>query len=257
MKAKAWLVGAFVWAGICSGLSPKCVGALPENNANGGSGITQSVPPLILSGRSEADRKEQKISTSVGEVLKLLDAKISPSVIKAFIKTAPMPYQPTAAELITLNEHGAEADVLVELLQRSAELMARSAQPLPIAQFQMPPVAVRYVPEVETQTPEPAVASDSTSAADYSDPSYGASVVVGGPGFPYAPPPRGGPGGRPHPPRPGGGWNQGGPGERPAGPPPVVQGRPPGVSAPPGQHAQRAAPPSGGHGNGAVGGRSR
>jgi len=48
-----------------------------------------------------------------------LDAKASPPVIKAFIQNALMAYNPTAAELITLKEHGAEADILVALLQRA------------------------------------------------------------------------------------------------------------------------------------------
>src|SRR5882672_5354433 len=82
------------------------------------------VPSLILSGRSGADKTPAKISTSIEEIIKLLDAKASPPVIKAFIQNALMAYNPTAAELIALKEHGAEADILVALLQRGAELMA-------------------------------------------------------------------------------------------------------------------------------------
>src|SRR5437773_4050482 len=87
----------------------------------------KAVQPLILSGRSAAgERAPEKISPLVAEIIRLVDAKIAPAVVKAYIQNAPMAYNPTAAELIALQERGVGTEVLMALLQHGAELMART-----------------------------------------------------------------------------------------------------------------------------------
>src|SRR4029077_20149573 len=47
-----------------------------------------------------------RFSPGVGDVLKMLDAKVDVEVIKAYIKTSPVPYSPGAEEIIALKKRG-------------------------------------------------------------------------------------------------------------------------------------------------------
>src|SRR6266436_1159488 len=51
-------------------------------------------------------------SAGLYEILKMADAKVDPEVIKAYIKNSPIAYDPSAAEIIALKEHGLPADGL-------------------------------------------------------------------------------------------------------------------------------------------------
>src|SRR5258706_5642106 len=138
-KYCAWRGSLIV--GLLGGCALGAAGAASPPEKLSQAATNPVVPSLILSGRSGADKTPAKISTSIEEIIKLLDAKASPPVIKAFIQNALMAYNPTAAELIALKDHGAEADILVALLQRGAELMARTPQTQPQVQLWVPPAA--------------------------------------------------------------------------------------------------------------------
>jgi len=69
-----------------------------------------------------------KNNESVAEVLKMLDAKVSKEVIKAYIDGSTAPCNPTAADIIALKEHGATDDITTALLKRGTEVRAQAAQ---------------------------------------------------------------------------------------------------------------------------------
>src|SRR5215831_14271044 len=74
------------------------------------------VAPLIISGNSSASDNAQN-SALIAEIIRLLDAKADASVVKSYIQNAPMAFSPTASELKTLQERGAQPEILIALLQ--------------------------------------------------------------------------------------------------------------------------------------------
>jgi uncharacterized membrane protein YgcG len=199
------------------------------------------------------------MSESITEIIKLVDAKVSAAVIKAFIQNATMAYNPTAAELIALKEHGAEADIMLALLQRGAELMARTPQTqTPVQSWVYAPVH-NYESQTESVTTTEGYSDSGTASApaDASGVSDGATVIYGGlPGYPGGHRP-GNPPHPPHPPRRDGGGVGGNPGVGQPGPPapPASAGPSPGKPGGAGGHPGGA--PSGGHSGGSSGGRPR
>src|SRR5437660_9592948 len=77
---------------------------------------------LICSGRDVSSASESGISirysAGIADILKMVDAKVDAEVIKAYVKSSPILYNPNAAEIIALKDHGVSSDVLVALLQR-------------------------------------------------------------------------------------------------------------------------------------------
>jgi hypothetical protein len=69
-----------------------------------------------------------KNNDSVAEVLKLLDAKVSKDVIKAYIEGSSGAWNPTAADIIALKEHGAPDDITTALLKRGVEVKTQAVQ---------------------------------------------------------------------------------------------------------------------------------
>lgn len=67
-------------------------------------------------------------SKGVTEVLKMLDAKVSKDVIKAYVESSPMAFNLTAANVVALKDHGASDDVTTAMLKRGAENRAHALQ---------------------------------------------------------------------------------------------------------------------------------
>jgi hypothetical protein len=177
----------FLIVGLLCGCALGANGAASAPDKVSQANTNRVVPSLILSGRSGADKTPARISTSIEEIIKLLDAKASPPVIKAFIQNALMAYNPTAAELIALKEHGAESDILVALLQRGAELMARTPQTQPQVQTWVLPAAESAAsgPVSQTSTDTYPASGDVSTATDSYGASAGPTVIYSGlPGYP-------------------------------------------------------------------------
>ena len=86
-----------------------------------------AVAPLILSGR-QSTRPAGTFSPGVTDIIKMLDAKVETEVLLAYIQNSTIPYNPDAAELIALKEHGASTEILTALLHHGNELRLRLAQ---------------------------------------------------------------------------------------------------------------------------------
>src|SRR3974377_68764 len=102
--------GELVLAAMALVLAPVAFGAAPVSGTAAPSGSSAPVPPLILSGR-QSTRPAGTYSTGIGEIIAMLDAKVSTEVLLAYIENSSIPYNPDATELIALKSHGASAEV--------------------------------------------------------------------------------------------------------------------------------------------------
>jgi hypothetical protein len=106
----------------------------------------QAAPALTSPPQSSAP---VNFSPSVRDILKMVDAKVDPTVINAYIKNSTAAYNPTASEIIALKERGVSDDIVTALLQKGAEMRAQlarsmqsTAQPAPLTPQE--PVAPAY-----------------------------------------------------------------------------------------------------------------
>src|SRR2546422_6084589 len=67
-------------------------------------------------------------SPGIGEVLKMVDAKVDGTIIKAYIKNSPTAYNPNANEIIALKQRGVGDDIITTLIQRGGEVRAQAVQ---------------------------------------------------------------------------------------------------------------------------------
>jgi hypothetical protein len=143
-------------------------------------------PPAVSAAGSQAN-----FSRGVRDVLKMLDAKVDPGVIKAYVKNAPIAFNPTAAEIIALKQRDVPDDVITAMIQRGAEVrmqLAQSAQAAQAAQGAAPVQA----PNAPPQTYDYGTAAPDYypyypyNYADYGYPYYGYPYSYGyGYGYPY------------------------------------------------------------------------
>jgi len=70
-------------------------------------------------------------SAGIADILKMTDAGVGTEVVEAYVRNSATPYQPSAAEIIALKEHGVPSDVIVALLARGGELRSLAAQAQP------------------------------------------------------------------------------------------------------------------------------
>lgn len=125
-------------------------------------------------------------SPGVRDVLKLLDAKVEPSVINSYIKSSTVAYNPTATEIIALKEHGVSDDIIMALLQRGAEVRTQLAHSVQTAPSGAPnSVQPPYSPDYMQSAPDsyPA-AADYGSTYSYGYPYY-SYPYYGYSGYPY------------------------------------------------------------------------
>jgi hypothetical protein len=100
------------------------------------------------SAATAAAAKSPSPSGPISDILKLLDAGVSKDIIKAYVEKTLAGYQPTAADIITLKQHGVTDDVTAMLLTKAPEVAATPnpaasllAQPVPVAENALPSVA--------------------------------------------------------------------------------------------------------------------
>jgi hypothetical protein len=67
-------------------------------------------------------------SRGVNDILKMLDAKVDPAVIRAYINNSTTAFNPTAQEIIGLKRRGVPDELITAMIQRGAEVRTLQAQ---------------------------------------------------------------------------------------------------------------------------------
>jgi hypothetical protein len=67
-----------------------------------------------------------QFSPGVADIVKMVDAKVDPGVVRTYIEHSPTAYNPSAMEIIALKDHGVGADILTAMLQHGAEVRAQT-----------------------------------------------------------------------------------------------------------------------------------
>lgn len=91
-------------AGILTGILVAC-SALAATNASSSNSENASAaqpPASEASGAAPAAAR----SPGIAEILNMLDSKVDPGVIKAYIQNSSVAYNPSAAEIIALKQQG-------------------------------------------------------------------------------------------------------------------------------------------------------
>jgi hypothetical protein len=112
-----------------------------------------------------------RFSPGVADIVKLVDAKVEPEVIKTYIKSSPTAYNPSATEIIALRDKGAGSDVLTAMLERGGEVRAQSTRGAPAAPLLYPgAVTSNYAPaQAYNYGAQPGYVSYAPSYPAYSD----------------------------------------------------------------------------------------
>jgi hypothetical protein len=118
------------------------------------------------------------LSPGLDEILKLVDAKVDPEVIKAYIHNSGIPYAPSASEIILLKDRGVPEGVLAALLERGGELRNQAAIP----SLATPVPAPGPVP---TEAPAEMPAPTATAPTDYGVPAYSYAYPSYAYSYPY------------------------------------------------------------------------
>ncbi len=97
----------------------------------------RSGEPQSATGADQALQASQRpaapASGAVGDVLKMLDAGVSPEVIKVFVENSSVAVNLSAADVIALKNHGATDDITTALLKRGGEARAAASAAGPVA----------------------------------------------------------------------------------------------------------------------------
>ena len=149
----------------------------------------------VAESQAEAAKPEAsapQFSSGIADIVKMVDAKVDPEVIKTYLKSSPVAYNPSATEIIALKEHGVGPELLTAMLQRGAELRAESTRaaapaPNPVAPQVMPGAVNPYAP-VYDYSPPPVYQSFTYPSSLYVSPSYSyaSPVYYGGYDFGYS-----------------------------------------------------------------------
>jgi hypothetical protein len=124
-------------------------------------------------------------SPGVGDVVRMINAKVDLEVVKAFIRSSPIPYNPSATEIIALEQSGVTDDIIKAMLERGGELRARA---MAAAQQNLgaTPAMPSYNPNATPPTYPSYPGYDyGTTAGSYPDYSYDNPSYVYDAGYPY------------------------------------------------------------------------
>src|ERR1017187_9552530 len=134
-QIKAWLMAG---AGLlCAPDAPRAIKSVaPDTGA-----VNQGAAAALAA----------RFSPGVADIVKLVEAKVDPEVIKTYVTSSRTAYNPSATEIIALKDRGVAPEILTAMLQRGAEVRAqsmRAAQAAPNAAVpQISPGAVNpYAP---------------------------------------------------------------------------------------------------------------
>ena len=67
------------------------------------------------------------LSPSLAQIVRMVRARLDPDVIRAYIKSSNVSYNPSAAEIVTLNQLGIPQELVTAILERDGELRTRRA----------------------------------------------------------------------------------------------------------------------------------
>jgi hypothetical protein len=180
---RVWLVAGVItfWASLES----QCINAVAP-------GVVAARP----NGAATPTISAARYSAGIADIVKLTDAKVDPEVIKTFIKSSQVAYNPSADELIALKNRGVGSEILSAILQRGGEVRA---QALPAGQSSTAATqpysggATQYAPAY-TASAQPVYASYNygypavsyvTPAYSYAYPSYYYGCYDYSCGWPY------------------------------------------------------------------------
>lgn len=122
-------------------------------------------------------------SPAVSDVVKMVDAKVDPTVIKAFVQNATTTFNPSANDLIALKNHGVPDEILTAMLERGAQVRTQIAQALQKAPAATPSYTAPPMAPPVAAEPAPTYASYPADYAPYSDYSYGYPAAYS---YPYS-----------------------------------------------------------------------
>lgn len=97
-----------------------------------------------------------EFSPGVGDVLRLVNAKVDGEVIQAFVKNSPVAYRLGASEIVALKDRGVPSAVIAVMIQHGGELRARGLLP-PGPPGANPPVPLPYPMEADPYAPAPSL----------------------------------------------------------------------------------------------------
>jgi len=125
-------------------------------------------------------------SPGIGDILKMVDAKVDVTVIKAYINNSPTAYNPNASEIIALKERGVGDDVVTALIQRGGEIRSQAMQSARTQAVAAPAIPPANTGAYDYGAQQPYPYADSYPAYyDYA--SYPYSYYAGYPYYPYYP----------------------------------------------------------------------
>jgi hypothetical protein len=117
-------------------------------------------------------------SAGVGDVLRMVDAKVDPQVIRTFVENSTVAYNLSAAEIIALKTRGVPDDLVASMIARGAQLRAKGAtsNPSSTTTTALPPAAL------VAPTPQaPAYSYEYLTVPTYPAPSYNYDYPVSPP----------------------------------------------------------------------------
>jgi hypothetical protein len=112
-RRKKWLANALV---LVAGFACVTLTCFAQS-------VNPQAQPAALSANAQFN-----FSPGVRDILKMLDAKVDTEVINAYIKNAPIAFNPSAAEIIALKKHGVPDELITGLILRGAEVRDQIAQ---------------------------------------------------------------------------------------------------------------------------------
>jgi hypothetical protein len=138
LKVTGW-VTAFVFLSVVAQERavegpPAAISVCTKTNLN-----NSDKSPAIPSKAAEQKQQTKPLpATPIQEILKMLDAGVSKEVIKGYVESAPMNYNASAADIISLKQHGIPDDITLALLKRGTESrlqnsQATEVQPAPVS----------------------------------------------------------------------------------------------------------------------------
>lgn len=115
------------------------------------------IAPMVKATQAPAvvvSQAQPVFSPGVAEIVRMLDAKVDPEVVKAYINASSLAYHPGAEEIIALKQRGVPDDVITTMLERGAELRGQPAVAAPPATPAMTTTAPLTPPYASTVVPD-------------------------------------------------------------------------------------------------------
>ena len=142
------------------------------------SGAINTVTPTAAASGQETPGVQNApaagLSPGVADILKMVDAKVDPEVIKTYINNSPTAYNPSATEIIALKDRGVGSEILTAMMQHGAEVRAQSMRAAQAAGNPAAPGAANPYAPAYNNSPQPGYSPYSSTypSASYVYPNY-------------------------------------------------------------------------------------